>query len=128
MADNGKTIGGVPSWSNDVETKFEDQPATRAEVANYVNNAFKQWHEPDHMLLLRTVKVVETLLQFLQEAGLEVPERKVDVAVPLGGTTVNVNVTIPATKVILLPTAIQKWAEQKMAEAAAAAVPKDQQS
>lgn len=111
MADNGKEKSGifasnVPNWTDDTAASFENQPASRAEVANYVNNAFKQWFEPDHMLLLRTVKVMETMLQFMQEVGLEVVDGRA----------------------VMNPASIQAWGEQKMAEAAAAAVPKDQQS
>jgi hypothetical protein len=112
MAENGKNSGLFASnglnWEADGAAKdaFEQQIATKGEVANYVNNAFKQWHEPDHFLLLRTVKVVETMLQFLQEEGLEIKDGKV----------------------LLSPDRIQVWADKKMAEAQAAQTPKEQQS
>jgi hypothetical protein len=82
--DNGKSDPKVFAsshldWNNQVEEK--DWPATRMDVMTYVQNAFKTWHEPDHLMLLRLASVIDTLLLFLGERGIEVRDNKVTLSV-----------------------------------------------
>ena len=110
MADNGKTnLTGGPVWGSTPDEKADEfaQIATRQDVANYVVNAFKTWHEPDHHMLMRALKTLDTMLLFMQEKGLSVGEDG---------------------RVYLKPEDIQAWADRKQAEAAAAATPKEQQA
>ena len=67
-------------WGNG-KVKEEDLPATRSDVATYVGNAFKNWHEPDHLMLLRLASVIDTLLLFLGEQGIPVKDGKITLSV-----------------------------------------------
>jgi hypothetical protein len=82
MSENGKSDPKIFASSHlDWQAKEEDWPATRSDVANYVTNAFKQWHEPDHLMLLRMVSVIDTLLLFLGEQGITVKDNRITLSV-----------------------------------------------
>lgn len=78
---NGKTNGGtfatnIPDWT----AKKEDDPfsaadfATKNDVMAYVQNAFLTWHQPDHLMLSKLASVIDTLLLYIQERGMEISD------------------------------------------------------
>lgn len=132
MAGNGKFAGspdwGTPNATDPAAQQVQDQfaeLATKKDVQMFVVNAFKTWHEPYVGQLMKNMSVLEHLLLFLQEKGLEVPEQRLAV------TQQDIEagfVTVPVSRVLLTPAAMTAWAEEKQAAAVAAATPKDQQS